>query len=122
MGGRICLSDIALKKELPDVLRNDISGYVNCVSGTILKKEYEALLFEAGFKNVKMVNKNVDLNVWKDSWDTMVGGHSAKSEEKPKTTSGCCGGGNDDKNTKKRQSVNELLKETDLNDYIASYY
>jgi len=118
-GGRICVSDIAMKKQLPACIKNDITAVVNCVAGAILDTEYQRLLKEAGFKHVQMMNKNVDLNVWKDSWETMVSGggadetasccSAAPSKTAQKTTSccsaapakkpaasGCCGGGGDE--------------------------
>merc|ERR1712154_501392 len=82
------------KKELPSTIKNDITGYVNCVAGSILVEEYQQLLTEAGFKSVKLISKNVDLNVWKENWNSMVGDNGC-CDTKPKKTenTGCCGGG-----------------------------
>lgn len=56
-GGRMIISDIVLEKDLPDEVKNDISAYVGCVAGAVLKEEYLKLIREAGFENVKVVNQ-----------------------------------------------------------------
>lgn len=48
-GGRVAVSDILAKKELPEKLRNDIALYVGCIAGAAEVKEYEQWLREAGF-------------------------------------------------------------------------
>src|SRR5215510_14963122 len=40
-GGRLAVSDIALKKELPIEVSTDLLAYVGCVSGAILIEEYK---------------------------------------------------------------------------------
>jgi SAM-dependent methyltransferase len=55
-GGRVSISDIALQKELPPSIRNNITAYVGCVSGAVLIDEYKKIVETAGFKNVKITN------------------------------------------------------------------
>lgn len=131
-GGRIVFSDIALKKELPSYLKNDLTSIVNCVGGACLATKYEKELLNAGFKSVKMIDKNVDLNVWKDSWESMVNPDKNKDE----SSIGCCGTApeksccgptdvdtQDETNTKEAASrLYKQFKELNLNDYVASYY
>src|SRR5438128_12487987 len=40
-GGRVAVSDIALKRPLPAELGQDILAYVGCIAGAILIDEYE---------------------------------------------------------------------------------
>src|SRR5262249_54524669 len=40
-GGRVAVSDIALKKPLPEELARDVMAYVGCIAGAILVTEYE---------------------------------------------------------------------------------
>src|SRR5947209_14267612 len=40
-GGRVALSDIALKKPLPEELARDVGAYVGCVAGALPVEEYE---------------------------------------------------------------------------------
>ncbi len=51
-GGRVAISDILAKKELPEKLRNDIAMYVGCIAGASKVEEYEAWLRGAGFDGV----------------------------------------------------------------------
>src|SRR5512141_3132218 len=39
-GGRLAVSDMALKKELPAELGNDLMAYVGCIAGAILIEDY----------------------------------------------------------------------------------
>src|SRR6516162_8781666 len=51
-GGRVAVSDIALKCELPVELARSVAAYVGCVAGAIPIAEYERGLKEAGFASV----------------------------------------------------------------------
>ena len=51
-GGRLMVSDVVLKKPLPEELRNDKELLVGCVSGAVLKEEYLNLLKSAGFADI----------------------------------------------------------------------
>ena len=48
--GRIAISDILLKQDLPDELKNNIALYVGCVAGASRVEECERYLREAGFE------------------------------------------------------------------------
>lgn len=52
-GGRISISDLALKKELPDEIRKSISAYVGCIGGAVLLENYKKFVKNAGFKDIK---------------------------------------------------------------------
>src|SRR4051794_14535731 len=47
-GGRLAVSDIALKRELPPDLGDDLMAYVGCIAGAILVDDYRRGLVEAG--------------------------------------------------------------------------
>ncbi|MBY5959967.1 arsenite methyltransferase [Membranicola marinus] len=53
-GGHFSVSDVVLKGDLPEALRNDAEMYAGCVSGAIQLDEYLQLLREAGFDEVKV--------------------------------------------------------------------
>src|SRR5688572_11698875 len=55
-GGRLAVSDIALKKELPAELGQDLMAYVGCVAGAIGIEEYRAGLAAAGFSAVEVID------------------------------------------------------------------
>lgn len=68
-GGRVAVSDILAKKELPEQLRHDMAMYVGCIAGTSLVAEYEAWLKEAGFDDILITDTKSDLNVYLDTLD-----------------------------------------------------
>src|SRR3982750_900368 len=52
-GGRLAVSDIALKRELPPELGGDLMAYVGCIAGAILIEDYRKGLIDAGFAAVE---------------------------------------------------------------------
>lgn len=63
-GGRVALSDIALKQELPTEVKQSVEAYVGCISGAILIEEYRSLLEQAGFAAVVIADTGADLNAY----------------------------------------------------------
>jgi arsenite methyltransferase len=49
-GGRVAISDILAKQELPLEIRQDLSLYVGCIAGAGQVDDYEKYLKEAGFQ------------------------------------------------------------------------
>ena len=82
-GGRVALSDIALKQELPSVIKQSVEAYVGCIAGAILIDEYRSLLEQAGFASVVVTDTGADLNAYAMASDGgCCGGGSCGSEEK----------------------------------------
>jgi arsenite methyltransferase len=63
-GGRVAVSDIALKQPLPNELAESVAAYVGCIAGAISVAEYERLLRESGFDSVQIVDTRKDLNAY----------------------------------------------------------
>jgi arsenite methyltransferase len=63
-GGRLAVSDIALKRELPVELSADMLAYVGCIAGAISVEEYRRGLVEAGFGEVAVIDSGADLNAY----------------------------------------------------------
>jgi len=63
-GGRVAVSDIALKHELPVAVSKSIAAYVGCIAGAILIDDYRAGLLSAGFEHVEIVDSGADLNAY----------------------------------------------------------
>lgn len=63
-GGRLAVSDIALKKELPSEIASDVSAYVGCIAGAVLVEDYKQGLVDAGFAAVDVVDSLADLNAY----------------------------------------------------------
>jgi len=58
-GGKLMISDIVLLKELPETVKESVEAYVGCISGAIMKDDYIALIEEAGFQEVKMIEETL---------------------------------------------------------------
>lgn len=63
-GGRVAISDIALRQTLPEAIRDSMEAYVGCISGAILLDEYRRLLESAGFQSVVVSETGSDLNAY----------------------------------------------------------
>ncbi len=81
-GGRVALSDIALKQELPTEVKQSVEAYVGCISGAVLIEEYRSLLEQAGFQAIVVTDTGADLNAY--AMASQAGS--------------CCGGGTGDSN------------------------
>ena len=61
-GGHFCVSDIVLKGELPENVREAEAMYASCVSGALQKEEYLEIITKAGFIDIgekKMVRNDM---------------------------------------------------------------
>jgi SAM-dependent methyltransferase len=128
-GGRVAVSDIALKKPLPDEVSRDIAAYVGCIAGAIPIAEYEAGLLEAGFQHVQVIDSGADLNAY-----TKVENQSGccsppvQSKTLPLAQSSCCGGSSGASGSGTSAATEpdlhaqfgELLTRYDVNEYAAS--
>jgi hypothetical protein len=63
-GGRLAVSDIALKKPLPPEVSSDVMAYVGCIAGAILVNDYKQGLIDAGFSDVQVIDSGSDLNAY----------------------------------------------------------
>lgn len=63
-GGRLAVSDIALKKQLPPEVGSDLMAYVGCISGAIPIEDYRIGLTAAGFSGVQVIDAGSDLNAY----------------------------------------------------------
>jgi SAM-dependent methyltransferase len=63
-GGRLAVSDIALKHELPEDIAKSMAAYVGCIGGAIKMDAYREGLLAAGFEHVEIVDSGSDLNAY----------------------------------------------------------
>jgi SAM-dependent methyltransferase len=123
-GGRVAVSDLALKKTLPAELARDVMAYVGCIAGAITISDFEMGLRSAGFDAVHVVDSGADLNAYGE-----VEGQSGccspameKTSALPIAAESCCGptcwGG--DKESSVHEGLSEILKKHDLNEFAAS--
>jgi arsenite methyltransferase len=63
-GGRLAVSDIALKGELPPAVAQSVAAYVGCIAGAIHIDAYREGLLAAAFEHVEIVDSGADLNAY----------------------------------------------------------
>lgn len=71
-GGRIAISDIALKKKLPAKIMESIEAYVGCISGAILLDDYRKLVADAGFKDARVTIRGTSVCIEPDTKDPLA--------------------------------------------------
>lgn len=110
-GGRLAVSDIALKQPLPTELGNDLMAYVGCIAGAISIDDYRSGLAGAGFDAVQIIDSGSDLNAYAN-----VEGQS-----------GCCSPSMGDGlpivsccSTELHERLSDLLARYNVNDFAAS--
>jgi SAM-dependent methyltransferase len=120
-GGRVAVSDIALKKPLPEDVSQNILAYIGCLAGAVLIGDYERGLRDAGFGAVQIVDTHKDLNIYttvEDQAGCCSPAMSSSSElhvTAPSDSAGCCGA-----TSTVHESLAELLRKYDVNEYAAS--
>lgn len=124
-GGRLAVSDIALKKPLPDEITQDMLAYVGCISGAMLIDDYRRELINAGFTNVQVVDSGTDLNAY-----AKIEGQSGccapttvsiGTEAQPVVS--CCAPSSATATAEDQRSLakfSDLLSRYNVNDYAAS--
>jgi arsenite methyltransferase len=120
-GGRLAISDIALKKPLPSELATDIAALVGCIGGAIHISEYRSGLQDAGFASVEVVDTGADLNAYALAEDHAVCCSPAMSATPglEVVDAGCCAPPTS-LEAGIHQKLAALMRKYDINDYAAS--
>ncbi|WP_425432405.1 methyltransferase domain-containing protein [Granulicella pectinivorans] len=63
-GGRVAVSEIALKHELPEAVGRSMAAYVGCIAGAILIEAYRSGLSGARLEHIQIVENGADLNAY----------------------------------------------------------
>jgi len=123
-GGRLAISDIALKRELPAEIGDDLMAHVGCIAGAVLIEDYRRMLTDAGFAHVEIIDSGRDLNAY-----AKVENQAACCSP-PSASAGmalwvaeCCAAGEtsfDSSSASFHARLADLLRRYDVNDYAAS--
>lgn len=116
-GGRLAVSDIALKKPLPAELADDLMAYVGCIAGAIPIEQYRSLLRDAGFEPVEVIDTGADLNAYAKV-ENQGGCCPPPASGLPIVDTGCCSPTATDDTLHAR--LLDLLARYDVNAYAAS--
>ena len=95
-GGRVTVSDVIAREELPEEVKRDLALHSGCLAGATLLDELEAILRDAGFVDIVIRPKSNSAEVI-ESWDAVasVGTKVFAAEvnaRKPGACGCCCGG------------------------------
>jgi arsenite methyltransferase len=58
-GGRLMVSDIVLKKDLPEEIRNSVAAYTACLAGAETREIYLGAIRGAGFEEIRILDETV---------------------------------------------------------------
>ena len=143
-GGRVAVSDIALKKPLPPEIGEDLLAYVGCIAGAIPIEGYREGLIEAGFAHVEIIDSGSDLNAYAQidgqvgccggemvseplsigasscCTPAPAGGSDCCTPDQPVSIGGACCSPAESKTPELLARLAELARLHDLNDYAAS--
>ncbi len=125
-GGRLAVSDIALKRDLPAELGNDLMAYVGCIAGAIPIEDYKRGLLEAGFSSVEVVDTGADLNAYakvenqSGCCSPAMTETANESKSLPLASSGCCAPQGASAEGVLHSDLADLLRRYNVNDYAAS--
>ena len=139
-GGRLAVSDIALKQPLPQQISSDMIAYVGCISGAFLIEDYRQGLLAAGFSHVEVIDSGADLNAYAKIENQS--GCCSLSPTQVESQSGCCAPATtvptesqsiatatgtccapvptSEADTKLFEKFTDLLRRYNVNDYAAS--
>lgn len=111
-GGRITISDIALKNELPEAIATSLAAYVGCIADAIAIDRYRIGLHAAGFEHIEILETGADLNSY-----AKIENQSACCSPAEASNSGvCC----NPSTTTLHNDLSSLLSTYDINAAAAS--
>jgi SAM-dependent methyltransferase len=113
-GGRLAVSDIALKQPLPPEIGASLPAYIGCIAGAISLEEYRSGLAAAGFEAVEIVESGSDLNAYAQVENQSGCCSPATGNGGLPVVSDCCS------STELHGELAELLRRYNVNDYAAS--
>jgi len=70
-GGRACISDLALKKTLPEKVLKSVAALVGCVAGAVTIDQTKSMAKKAGLKNIEVNEKAYNFDVMADCNDPL---------------------------------------------------
>ena len=120
-GGRVAVSDIALKQPLPPDLAQDVSAIVGCIAGAILIEDYQQGLLDAGFSAVQIIDAQADLNAYANV-ENQAGCCSPTMGviDGLNIIDNACCTPNSTNSSPLHEQLNLLLQKYNINDYAAS--
>lgn len=119
-GGRLAVSDIALKRLLPPEIGKDLMAYVCCVAGAIGIEEYRQMLIDAGFAGIEVMDSGADLNAYTQVAGPVSCCSSTENNLLPIANAESCCSAASTQDSAIHGHLAELLRRYNINDYAAS--
>jgi ubiquinone/menaquinone biosynthesis C-methylase UbiE len=120
LGGRLAVSDIALKKPLPPELGDDLMAYVGCIAGAISVEDYRSWLIESGFAQVEIIDTGSDLNAYAKVENQSACCSPAMGSSLPMVSASSCCSPTPSNDADLHRRLADLLRRYNVNDYAAS--
>ena len=131
-GGRFAISDIALRKELPEAIEKEVAAWTGCIAGALSVDQNREALTKAGFSQIDIQDAHSDLNAYKDGGLAACCGPEVETEASagdsccPTAEPDCCApeetAKTDDQVASEYHStMSDLLNEFDVNEYAGSF-
>ncbi len=119
-GGRLAVSDIALKQPLPAELASDLAAYVGCIAGAIPLDAYRRGLTDAGFAHVEVIDTGSDLNAYAKVENQRGCCAPAMDPARPLASAGGCCSSAPAGEADFHRRLADMLRRYNVNDYVAS--
>lgn len=118
-GGRVTVSDIALKKPLPAEVAENLTAYIGCIAGAIPIAEYDQILKGADFDSVEVIDSGADLSAYAQAEEaaSCVPAPHGNGDGLVVLGGSCCGGSS---SSEIHRQLADLLRKYDVNDFAAS--
>lgn len=113
-GGRLAISDIALKQTLPPEVEQEVAAWTGCIAGALTIEDNRDKLQAAGFSEIDIHDAHSDLNIYKE------GGSAACCGPATTATSCCPSSEPAPEENAYHDRMRDLLESFDANDYAAS--
>lgn len=113
-GGRLAISDIALKQALPAEVEQEVAAWTGCIAGALSIDGNRDKLQAAGFSEIDIHDAHTDLNIYKE------GGSAACCGPATTPTDCCAPSEPDPEGNAYHDRMRDLLERFDVNDYAAS--
>jgi SAM-dependent methyltransferase len=78
-GGRLAIADIVALQPLPEAVKADFAAYTGCVAGAASVAEWQAMLRQAGFTEVRVAIK-AESRTFIDGWQAGAGEYVASAD------------------------------------------
>lgn len=125
-GGRLAISDIALKQPLPEEVGQNLLAYVGCIAGAIPIEQYRAGLIDAGFAEVDIIDSGADLNTYFREESATAAGLCCPAPGEsslPIAETACCASQpSAEEEAELRKQLLEIMRHHNVNDYAASVH